>query len=302
MPDLSTFMNEGFGSVATAAVSLIAIPGVIIAGYIQGKNARKAGEAQAQAARDAAREQAQFSYRAALDSAKEMSREAHVQWQRDRCQEIWANFVKEVDLLGAQGIRQSEESPFDALLKAYAMVELMSPAGVLDKASTVKLEALEFNVALQLARQNVRNRAELHSRKVELLRAVEDASNLSLSNGVVYETYIDAAGHQREEQPSDPDQMDEMLRRYTKGQAAQAALDALAAVARTPDDDEAASRARTALCDFLGTAWGVAALVEAERAERHIHATQLSASRDRLVDARNAFVDEARKALDAQSP
>lgn len=82
-----------------------------------GQERRQAGEAQAKAALEAAKEQAHLSYRAALDSAKEVSRENHAQWQRDRCQEVWADYVKELDLLLPKVEANDQEARSEDLLK-----------------------------------------------------------------------------------------------------------------------------------------------------------------------------------------
>ncbi|MFE2560627.1 hypothetical protein ACFXGT_32365 [Streptomyces sp. NPDC059352] len=57
MPDIGTFIRQDFGSVIAGGAAVLAIPGVILAGHIQGKKTRRAGEARVRAVLEAAREE-----------------------------------------------------------------------------------------------------------------------------------------------------------------------------------------------------------------------------------------------------
>ncbi|MER7832210.1 hypothetical protein [Streptomyces sp. NPDC095602] len=300
MPDLNTFISEGFGSVATAAVSLLAIPAVIIAGHIQGKNARRAGEVQAGAALEAAREQARLSYRAALDSAKEVSRENHAQWQRDRCQEVWATYVQALDLLLSKVEANGKEARSEDLLKAYAMVELLSPPSILTKAREAKDGALDFTTALKLAHEQRRRHAALTDAREELEVAVAAASTLSRDrSGELVETIQIGFDESEEYGPQSEEDFEEMQGRFKRGEAARAALQALDEAAQTPGNEAAKNRAREALVAAAFSEPAADKLSHTACEDRAAHSAMLAQKRAALEALRGEFVAEARKELDA---
>jgi hypothetical protein len=299
MPDLSTFISEDFGSVATAAVSLLAIPGVIIAGYIQGKNARRAGETQAAASLKAAERQALLSYSAALDSAKEMSRENHAQWQRDRCQEIWADYVKELDVLLSQLPHAEERVGTDGLLKAYARVELMSPRTVLSKAEDAKREALLFRASLLRIRRRWNGVERLGRAKGQLRMMVREAAQIEEHNGELFEYHFNADGTHDLVRPSSPEEIEETWERFERGRAADAALAALTAAASSADDAEAGEQARVALINSGFSEGEAAGLAGIAQVDLDAHQAEFMEDLERVAAARDAFVAEAREELNA---
>ncbi|MCB8903513.1 MULTISPECIES: hypothetical protein [unclassified Streptomyces] len=300
MPDLSTFISEGFGSVATAVVSLLAIPGVIIAGHIQGKNARLAGEAQAKAALEAAKEQAHLSYRAALDSAKEVSRENHAQWQRDRCQEVWADYVKELDLLLPKVAANDQEARSDDLLKAYAMVELLSPPSVLTKASEARDGGLDFTTALYLEHMERNNYIRLARARRRLEGAVTAASRLSRAPGDSFVEQVQISADEWDYVgPESHSEWEDMSERFEQGETARAALEALDEAAQALGDEAAENRACEALMAAALSESEAASLSRTACVDREAQVERLAQKRVALRGLRDAFVAEARKELDA---
>ncbi|MFJ6785635.1 hypothetical protein [Streptomyces yangpuensis] len=201
---------------------MLAIPGVILAGAIQGKRALHGAQAQAQAALRAAQEQAAKSLEAAqaqaqatletgrlqaqatLEGVREVSREAHAQWQRDRCQEIWAAFVAELDLLEAKEEATSNESEVADLLKAYAMVELMSPPVVLQKASRARDKAMEVDLMLFTLRMQARDAEQLEQAKQRLRSDVAQGSGIAETRGLLAELVPGPDGDNMLESPGSP--------------------------------------------------------------------------------------------------
>ncbi|MEU2248378.1 hypothetical protein [Streptomyces sp. NPDC019224] len=300
MPDLSTFISEGFGSVATAAVSLLAIPGVIIAGHIQGKNARQAGEVQAKAALDAAKEQAHLSYRAALDSAREVSRENHAQWQRDRCQEVWADYVKELDLLLPKAEANDQEARSEGLLKAYAMVELLSPPSVLAKAREAKDRALDFTTALYAEHTERRNHISLALTRRRLVESVAAASRLSRAAGGSFVEQVQIAADEWDYVgPESPSDFEDMSARFERGETARAALEALDEAAQALGDEAAENRACEALMAAGLSESEAALLSHTACVDRQARGESLAQNRVVLRGLRDALVMEARTELDA---
>ncbi|MFF9632924.1 hypothetical protein [Streptomyces fradiae] len=300
MPDLNTFISEGFGSVATAAVSLLAIPAVIIAGHIQGKNARRAGEVQAGAVLEAAREQARLSYSAALDSAKEVSRENHAQWQRDRCQEAWATYVQALDLLLSKVEANKQEARPEDLLKAYAMVELLSPPSVLDKAREAKDGARNFMRALHAAHVQRKRRNTLERVRQELEVFVAAASKLSRTErGDLVEEVQVGVDDWEQLGPQSVEDFEDMERRFERGEAARAALAALDEAEAAPGNEVVQNRAREALVAASFAAIEADVASQTASADRAAQAASLVQKRAALEALRDSFVAEARKELDA---
>ncbi|MFI5638300.1 hypothetical protein ACIA8H_12885 [Streptomyces goshikiensis] len=327
MADLSTFISQEFGSVVAAGAALLAIPGVIVAGAIQGRRALQGAEAQAKAALEAAKEQARAALQAAdaqankaleaaqeqaratieagrqqveatLAGIRETSREAHAQWQRDRCQEVWADYVKELDVLLAKDQGPAEESETEGVLKAFAMVELISPAGVLGAANTAREDAQRYGLNLFLSHQNDRSVVNLWEAQRQLRSTVEDGANIVLNDGMTME-YVDeptgtvtltAASHE-----ADVD----MRTRHRRGLAARAALDALDAAERDREVEAAGEHARQALLDAGFSAWDASALATTVQRDHGEVQRLLEAERVRLSVSRDAFVEEARRELDA---
>ncbi|MEU9236130.1 hypothetical protein [Streptomyces subrutilus] len=230
MADLSTFISQDCGSVAQAIVALLAIPGVILAGHIQGSKALKGAQAQAEKALEAAQEQAaatletgRLQAQAAVATARKLTRETHAQWQRDRCQEVWAEFVKELDLLLPKAEANDLEARAEDLLKAYAMVELISPPGVLAKAHETKDGALDFAMALHGEYQERRGCITLAQERQRLRHAVAAASRLSRNTGGGVMEQVQISADEWEYQgPDSRDDFDEMWDRFERGNAARA--------------------------------------------------------------------------------
>ncbi|MFH8894504.1 hypothetical protein [Streptomyces sp. NPDC017949] len=307
MADLGTFITQDFGSVASAVVALLAIPGVILAGHIQGSKALRGAQAQAENALEAAREQAaatletgRLQAQAALASARELSREAHAQWQRDRCQEAWAEFVKELDLLLPKRPFNDEEARIENLLKAYALVELMSPPSVLANAHEAKDGAVDFATALHQAHMQNRNHLDLRRAKRELRATVRAAARLSQTPGGGFiEEVPDGTGEWAQEQPESEDEFQEMAARYEASEAAHAALEALDAAEQAPGEHAVEDRACQALM-ATGLREQLAGRLASTacwdyRAQREIRQQK----RTTLSDLRSAFVEAARTELDA---
>lgn len=292
---------------ASAVVALLAIPGVILAGHIQGSKALQGAQAQAEMALEAAREQAaatletgRLQAQAALASARELSREAHAQWQRDRCQEAWAEFVKELDLLLSKIQINDEEARIENLLKAYALVELMSAPSVPAKAHEAKNVAVDFATALHQRHMHVRNDLDLRRTKRELRATVRAAARLFRAPGDSFiEEVRDGTGEWSPEQPESEDEFLEMAARYEASEVARAALEALDAAEQALGDHAAEDRARQALLaagvreQLAGRLAGAACLDH--RAQRE-HQQQ---KRTALSDLRGVFVEAARTELDA---
>ncbi|MFG2415603.1 hypothetical protein [Streptomyces goshikiensis] len=307
MADIGTFISQDFGSVASAVVALLAIPGVILAGHIQGSKALKGAQAQADKALEAAREQAaatletgRLQAQAALASARELSRETHAQWQRDRCQEAWAEFVKELDLLLPKGRINDEEARIENLLKAYALVELMSPPSVLAIAHEAKHGAVDFATALHQAHIDVRNHLDLRRTKRELRATVRAAARLSRTPGGGFiEQVSDGTDEGSYQQAESEEEFLEMGDRYEAGEAARAALEALDAAEQACGDPAAEDRVRQALLatgarDQLAARLAGAACLD-QRAQRELRQQKRTA----LSDLRGVFVEAARTELDA---
>ncbi|MGW7452983.1 hypothetical protein [Streptomyces sp. NPDC054787] len=300
-----------------AGAALLAIPGVILAGAIQGKRALQGAQAQAAAALRAAQEQASKALEAAqaqaqatletgrlqaqatLAGVREMSREAHAQWQRDRCQEIWAAFVAELDLLKAKTQATSNESEVADLLKAYAMVELMSPPVVLEKASQARDKAIEVDLMLFALRVQARDADRLNRAKQRLRSDVAQGSDIAETRGQLAERVTGWDGEDMVASPGSPEEYEEMRERFEKSNAARNALEALAAVERAQADQDARERARQALiaAGFGETPAG--SLVSVAQVDRDAHQQMLAADKTELTRLRNAFVEEVRKELDA---
>lgn len=329
MQGLSTFISEDFGSVAAAGAAFLAVPGVIIAGAIQGNRALKGALAQADAARhaaqmqadkalEAARAQAQAALQAAqgqaeatletgrqqadatLASIREMSREAHAQWQRDRCQEIWAEYVKELDLLLARDTATDVESEARELRKAYAMVELMSPAGVLAKAYGAMDEALVFGLTLFVAHQHARDRSQLYEAERLLRSTVRGSAAIrEEAGGRIAEVITFPDGNEHVISASSQGEADEMWDRLHRGVAGRAALDALATARQAREDGEVRESARQALISAGFGELEAGSLVSTVQRDADGERQILERDRCTLQDARDAFVLEARRELDA---
>ncbi|MFE3584136.1 hypothetical protein [Streptomyces vinaceus] len=315
--DISSFISEDFGSVLGAGAALLGIPGVILAGAIQGKRALQGAQAQAEAALRAAQEQAakaleaaqaqaqatletgQLQAQATLEGVREMSREAHAQWQRDRCQEIWAAFVAELDLLEAKKQATSNESEVADLLKAYAMVELMSPPVVLDKASQARNQATVVDLMLFTLRMQARDAERLERAKQRLRSDLTRGANIADTRGRLAELVTGPDGEDLVESPGSPEEYEDMRERFDRSRAARDALEALAAAERTPDDLDAGGRARQALLAAGFAELEAGSLVGAAQLDRGEQQQFLAADRRELARLRDAFVEEARKELDA---
>ncbi|MFG2984938.1 hypothetical protein ACGFYQ_27390 [Streptomyces sp. NPDC048258] len=307
MADLSTFISQDFGSVASAVVALLAIPGVVIAGHIQGSKALKGAQAQAEKALEAAQAQAaatletgRLQAQAAVASARELSREAHAQWQRDRCQEVWAEYVKELDVLLPKVEANNQEARSDELLKAYAMVELMSPPSVLAKAREVKDGALDFTTALYMEHLERENYIRLARARGQLGDVVDAGARISRSpNGSLAEQIQIGPDDWDVRGPESQEDFEDMSERFERGEIARAAVEALDEAEQAVGDDMAERRARQALV--------IAGVDEAE-AELLAHSAGLDRGgqvellgqrRIALGVLRDSFVEAARMELDA---
>ncbi|MER5809913.1 hypothetical protein ABT143_17290 [Streptomyces sp. NPDC002033] len=305
MPNLSTFITQDFGSVASAVVALLAIPGVIIAGHIQGSKALRGAQAQAEKALEAAQAQAaatletgRLQSQAALASARELSRETHAQWQRGRCQEVWAEFVKELDILLPKTEADDQEALTESLLKAYAMVELMSPPGVLARAYESKNEALVFARALNVEHRALSDCVRLAHARERLGEAVAAASGISEEGGRLAEVVQvgpddwDAVG------PQSQWEYEEMSSRFEEGRKARAALDALDEAGQAPGDQEVQGRARQVLAAAGVNGSEASFLVRTACLDREAQRQALAGGRTALRGLRDVFVDAARMELD----
>ncbi|WP_158943451.1 hypothetical protein [Streptomyces sp. NRRL S-378] len=315
--DISSFISEDVGSVAAAGAALLAIPGVIVAGAIQGKRALQGAQAQAEAALQAAQEQAakaleaaqaqaqatletgRFQAQATLEGVREMSREAHAQWQRDRCQEIWAAFVAELDLLKAKEKATSNRPEVAGLLKAYATVELMSPPIVLEKASQVRDKAMEVDRMLIALRIQDRFADHLERAKGRLESDKARGANIADSPGGLAEAVLGPDGEDMVETPGSEEEDEEMRERWERSIAARAALGALAAVERAQDDPDAGEQARQALIAAHFEEPYAEVLVSAAQVDHGEQRRRLAAKKAEMARLRDVFVEEVRKELNA---
>ncbi|AXE23531.1 hypothetical protein C0216_08700 [Streptomyces globosus] len=316
MSDIGTFISEHAGALTTAGAAYAAVVGTVIAGHIQGKKALRGAEAQAKAALDGAQAQANKALEAAREQARaalevgrqqveatlagvrEASKEAHAQWQRDRCQEVWAEYVKELDVLLAKDQGSAEDRETEGVLKAYAMVELISPAGVLSVAGTARDDARLYGLNLFVAHQNDRNVVELWQAQRRLRANVEAAAGLEFDGDMILET-IDGASGPVTRPPGSHEANAEMRERHRRGLAAQAALDALDAAERDREVAEAGERARQLLLDAGFSVWEAGGLADTVQRDHAEVRRLLEVERGRLQASRDAFVAEARRELDA---
>ncbi|MER6213614.1 hypothetical protein ABT213_06095 [Streptomyces sp. NPDC001674] len=329
MSDLGRFISQDFGSVLAGGAALLAIPGVIVAGAIQGNKALKGAQAQADAALraaaaqadkalEAAHAQAQAALQAAQEQAvatletgrrqadaslagiREMSREAHAQWQRDRCQEVWAEYVKELDLLLPKSRATEQESQAVDLLRAYAMVELLSPPNVLRDAREAKDGALDFGAALYDEHLHRENLLKLRDEKRRLRGMIADAALLSRnSRGQLVQQVQISADEWDFVAPDSREEFEEMSVRFEQGDIARAALEALAEAERTPGDRDVQERVRQALCDAGLMDRYAAILARTAGCDREAQRELLTQKRSALHELRDAFVETARRELDA---
>lgn len=307
MADLGTFISQDFGSVASAVVALLAIPGVIIAGYIQGSKALKGAQAQAQKALEAAQAQAaatletgRLQAQAAVASARELSRETHAQWQRDRCQEVWAEYVKELDLLLPKTEANDREARSEDLLKAYAMVELMSPPDVLSKAHEAHEGALDFTAALYMEHLERENYIRLARARRRLEDAVAAASRLFRAPGDSFVEQVPISADECDYVgPESPAELEEMAARFERGETARTALEALDEAEPALGDEAAENRIREALTAAGVSESEAASLARTACLDREAQGEALAQKRVALSGLRDAFVVEARKELDA---
>ncbi|MFF3085625.1 hypothetical protein ACFVRB_11310 [Streptomyces nojiriensis] len=307
MASLSTFISQDFGAVASAVVALLAIPGVIVAGHIQGSKALKGAQAQAEKALEAAQAQAaatletgRLQAQAALASARELSKETHAQWQRDRCQEVWAEYVKELDLLLPKTEARDQEARSEDLLKAYAMVELMSPPDVLAKAREAKDGALDFTTGLYVEHLERENCISLARARRRLGDAVAAASRLSRSpSGSFVEQVQISADDWDYVGPASEDELEEMSTRFERGESARAALEALDAAEQALGDQAAEDRARRALLVAGVSEPEAASLARTACLDREAQVERLGHKRIALSGLRDIFVEAARMELDA---
>ncbi|MEU5811213.1 hypothetical protein [Streptomyces sp. NPDC047718] len=306
MADLGTFISQDFGSVASAVVALLAIPGVIVAGHIQGSKALKGAEAQAKKALEAAQAQAaatletgRLQAQAAVASARELSRETHAQWQRDRCQEVWAEYVKELDVLLPKKMAAQQESRAGDLLKAFAMVELLSPPNVLREAQAAKDGALSLGVLLYAVHLDQENSRNLRDEKRRLRGMVAEASRLvRATDGSIVERVQVSADEWEFVGPDSPDEVERMLAQYEQGAVARAALDAIAESEDAPGDESARERTHRALVDAGVRESVAAALAHTAALDRVARDELVVQRRTTLNELRDAFVETAHKELD----
>ncbi|GLW03590.1 hypothetical protein [Streptomyces lavendulae] len=314
--DISSFISEDFGSVVAGGAALLAIPGVIVAGAIQGKRALQGAQAQAEAALRAAHEQAAKALEAAqaqaqatletgrlqaqatLEGVREMSREAHAQW-RDRCEDIRAAFVAELDLLKAKEQATSHESEMADLLKAYAMVELMSPPVVLEQGSRARNKAIEVDLMLFTLRMQARDMEQLELAKQRLRSDVTQGSGIADTRGLLAELVPGPDGDDMVDSPGSPEEYEDMRERFERCRAASDALEALAAVERAQGVQDAGERARQTLLAAGFRETQASSLVFTAQLDRDEQQQILAADKRELTRLRNVFVKEARKELDA---
>ncbi|MEU9417381.1 hypothetical protein [Streptomyces sp. NPDC048272] len=299
-------MSQDFGSVASAVVALLAIPGVIIAGHIQGSKALRGAQAQAEKALESAQAQAaatletgRLQAQAALASARELSRETHAQWQRDRCQEVWAEFVKELDLLLPKTEATDQEARTENLLKAFTMVELMSPLDVLARASDAKNEARTFAIALNVEHRELRGCRSLGDERQRLEGVVAAASGLSPQGNSFAEVVQIGPDDWDVVGPQSPWEYDEMSSRFEQGNKARAALEALDEAGRVPGDQAAEDRACQALVAAGAGGPEAASLARTACLDREAQEQVVAQKRIALSGFRDVFVEAARAELDA---
>ncbi|TGB00583.1 hypothetical protein [Streptomyces sp. MZ04] len=283
--------------IGTLAIAAIAIIGGFLGAYFQGHNV-------ADGTIKAATKTADAAYRAAVDSAKEQAREGHAQWQRDRSQTIWADYTKALDILRTLEITESCTAAEDRLHGAYAMVELMSPPGVLVAAKEAKDAALCLASSLVAVRHAESRRRSVQSTYKTLRTFAEQIQGMGRdASGRPYEELEDDEyGNRQVGTPSSDEQFQQMNRTIDAGEAAREALDALRALSSSPHSQEAERRGRKALTAAarLVPLRAAGAVIEyAKGDDGNGEREALTGARNDLKDARDVFVAEARKELDA---
>ncbi|MFE3861091.1 hypothetical protein ACFXPT_11740 [Streptomyces goshikiensis] len=318
MSDVGAFISEHAGALTTAGAAYAAVVGTVIAGHIQGRKALKGAEAQAKAALEGAQAQANKALEAAQEQARaalevgrqqveatlagirETSKEGHAQWQRDRCQEVWAEYVKELDLLLPKVEANNQEARSEDLLKAYAMVELMSPPNVLAKAREAKDGALDFTTALYVEHIERENCIRLARARRNLGEAVAAASRISQEPGGRFVEQIQIGPDDWDWQgPGSQEEFEAMSTLYEQGCTARAALEALDEAEQQLGDDAAERRAHRALVAAGVSEEEASLLARAAGLDRAAQGALIAQKRSAVRALRDVFVEGARMELDA---